>query len=107
MGLFPKLAALIASIPAPVLGGAGLAMFGMVAANGIRTLGKVNFEGTYNVLIVGVSLAMGLIPMAVPNIYAHLTGALQVIFNSGITVGSLTAILLNAVLNKNNSPVQQ
>ena len=101
LGLFPKLAALIACIPAPVLGGAGLAMFGMVAANGIKTLSKVDFDGNYNLLIVGVSLSMGLMPMAVPNIYNHLTGALQIIFDSGITIGSLTAIILNAVLNKN------
>ncbi|MFA6849878.1 MAG: nucleobase:cation symporter-2 family protein [Selenomonadaceae bacterium] len=100
LGLFPKLAALIASIPAPVLGGAGVVMFGMVAANGIKTLSKVNFNDSYNILIVGVSLAMGLIPMAVPNFYAHLTGTLQVIFDSGITIGSLTAIILNAILNK-------
>lgn len=106
LGLFPKLAALVACIPAPVLGGAGMAMFGMVAANGIKTLSKVNFEGNFNMLVVGVSLAMGLMPMAVPNIYSHLTGAMQIIFNSGITIGSLTAIILNALLNKNvESPI--
>lgn len=53
LGLFPKMAALVACIPAPVLGGAGIAMFGMVAANGIRVLAKVEYEGegNYNVLI--------------------------------------------------------
>ena len=45
LGLFPKLAAVVASIPNAVLGGAGIAMFGMIIASGIRSLGKVNFEG--------------------------------------------------------------
>lgn len=44
LGLFPKLATIIASIPSAVLGGAGIAMFGIVAANGIRTLSRVDFE---------------------------------------------------------------
>jgi uric acid transporter len=78
-------------------------MFGMVAANGIKTLSKVDFNGNFNILVVGVSLAMGLIPMAVPTIYSHLTGTLQVIFDSGITIGSLTAIILNAILNRGRS----
>ena len=104
LGLFPKMAALVACIPAPVLGGAGIAMFGMVAANGIRVLAKVEYEGegNYNVLIVGISLAMGLLSMAVPEIFKHLTGIWSIIFHSGITIGSLTAIILNAILNRNN-----
>ena len=103
LGLFPKMAALVACIPAPVLGGAGIAMFGMVAANGIRVLAKVEYEGegNYNVLIVGISLAMGLLSMAVPEIFKHLTGIWSIIFHSGITIGSLTAIILNAILNRN------
>ena len=79
-------------------------MFGMVAANGIRVLAKVEYEGegNYNVLIVGISLAMGLLSMAVPEIFKHLTGIWSIIFHSGITIGSLTAIILNAILNRNN-----
>ena len=102
LGLFPKMAALVACIPAPVLGGAGIAMFGMVAANGIRVLGRVEYEGdgNYNGLIVGISLAMGLLSMAVPELFKHLTGIWSIIFHSGITIGSLTAIILNAFLNR-------
>lgn len=104
LGLFPKMAAIVACIPAPVLGGAGIAMFGMVAANGIKTLAKVNYDGTenYNTLIVGISIAMGLLSMAVPEIFKHLTGIWSIIFHSGITIGSLCAIILNAVLNKHD-----
>ena len=100
LGLFPKASAIVASIPAPVLGGAGIAMFGMVMASGIKTLAKVGFEDNHNLMVVAISIAVGLIPLAVPNIYQQFPGSLQIIFNSGITVGSVTAIVLNGLLNK-------
>jgi NCS2 family nucleobase:cation symporter-2 len=99
LGLFPKLAAIIASIPCPVLGGAGIAMFGMVAASGIKTLSKVKFDGTYNIMVVGISIGIGMITLAVPNFYDQFPQWLQVILHSGITAGSVAAILLNLVLN--------
>ena len=100
LGLFPKAAAIVASIPAPVLGGAGIAMFGMVMASGIKTLSKVGFDDNHNLMVVAISIAVGLIPLAVPNFYQQFPSSLQIIFNSGITVGSVTAIILNGVLNR-------
>ena len=100
LGLFPKAAAIVASIPVPVLGGAGIAMFGMVMASGIKTLSKIKFENNHNLMVVAISIAIGLIPLAVPTIYQKFPSELQVILNSGITVGSVVAILLNAILNK-------
>lgn len=99
LGLIPKLAAVIAAIPHPVLGGAGIVMFGMVAASGIKTLSKVSFEGTHNILVVGVSIGIGMITLAVPNFYHGFPNWMQVILHSGITAGSLAAILLNLLLN--------
>lgn len=99
LGLIPKLAAIIAAIPNPVLGGAGIAMFGMVAASGIKTLSKVNFDGTHNTMVVGISVGIGMITLAVPNFYHGFPSWLQVILHSGITAGSLSAIVLNLVLN--------
>ena len=55
LGLLPKLGAVVAAVPAPVLGGAGLAMFGTVAASGLRTLAGVEFEGNHNATVVAVS----------------------------------------------------
>lgn len=99
LGLCPKLAAIIASIPAPVLGGAGIVMFGMVAASGIRTLTRLNFDNNHNLMIIAVSLGVGLIPLAVPSFYHKFPESMQVFLNSGITIGSITAILMNAMLN--------
>jgi NCS2 family nucleobase:cation symporter-2 len=99
LGLFPKMAALIAAIPTPVLGGAGIAMFGMVAASGIKTLGKVPFEGTHNIMVIAISLGAGMITLAEPKFYQQFSDWAQIILNSGITTGSVAAIVLNALLN--------
>lgn len=105
LGLFPKLAAIVASIPQPVLGGAGIALFGTVAASGIKTLTKAKFDNNYNVLIVAISLGVGLIPLGSATFYSHFPDWLQIILNSGITAGSITAILLNLFLNGGRSEV--
>ncbi|WP_346355045.1 nucleobase:cation symporter-2 family protein [Azotosporobacter soli] len=99
LGLVPKLAAVIAGIPSAVLGGAGIAMFGMVAASGIKTLSKIEFEGTNNIMVVGISIGIGMITLAQPNFYHDFPSWMQVILHSGITAGSIAAILLNAFLN--------
>ncbi|RAG73746.1 purine permease, partial [Burkholderia multivorans] len=57
LGLLPVMGGVVAAIPSPVLGGAGIVLFGTVAASGIRTLSKVEYEGNLNMIIVAVSLA--------------------------------------------------
>jgi uric acid transporter len=100
MGFFPKLATIIASLPNAVLGGAGIAMFGIVAANGIKTLSKVDFDhNPNNIFIVAISIGMGVIPVVDPNFFKLFPDWTQTILHSGITLGSLTAIILNALFN--------
>ena len=99
LGLFPKLAAVVAAIPLPVLGGAGFALFGTVAATGIRTLSRVDFERNANVIIVAVTLALGMIPVASPDFYSGFPSGVQIVLNSGITAGSIAAIILNVAFN--------
>lgn len=100
MGLIPKLATIIASFPNAVLGGAGIAMFGIVAASGIKTLTKVDFEkNANNIFIVAISIGIGLIPLVAPDFFKAFPSWSQTIMHSGITLGSITAILLNAFFN--------
>lgn len=100
MGLFPKLATIIASLPNAVLGGAGIAMFGIVAASGIKTLAKVDFDrNVNNIFIVAISIGVGLIPTLVPTFFQNFPSWSQTIMHSGITLGSITAIVLNAFFN--------
>ncbi len=98
LGLIPKLGAVVEGVPLAVLGGAGMALFGMVAASGVRTLSKVKFNNA-NILVVAISVAVGLLPTVNGDIYAKFPSAFQIIFNSGISAGALTAIILNLVFN--------
>lgn len=99
LGIFPVLGAIVAVVPLPVLGGAGVALFGTVAASGIRTLSRVNFDGNSNLVIVAFALGFGIIPIAVPTFYEQFPSWFQVIFDSGITSAAIVAVLLNAVFN--------
>jgi uric acid transporter len=99
LGLFPKVAALVAVIPPPVLGGAAIVLFATVAVVGIQTLSRVDFHEEHNVVIVAVSIGLAMIPVAFPEFYKHFPSAWQIIVGNSITMGSLAAILLNLFFN--------
>lgn len=100
MGLFPKLGALIASVPTPVLGGCAIVMFGMTTVAGIQELARVRFEGTRNGLVVAVSVSIGVLPMSMPALFGHVSGPLKLVLESGIFLAAVSAILLNLLLNR-------
>jgi NCS2 family nucleobase:cation symporter-2 len=100
LGLLPKMAALVESLPTVVLGGAGLVMFGMVAATGIRILSGVDFKGNrHNAMIVAVSIGIGMIPLIAPNFKQWMPHGLHSLIESGILLASISAVLLNLFLN--------
>ncbi|NSL50915.1 nucleobase:cation symporter-2 family protein [Calidifontibacillus erzurumensis] len=99
LGLVPKIAAITTIIPEPVLGGAMVAMFGMVVAYGIKMLSNVSFDTNGNLLIIACSIGMGLGVTTVPELFGQLHPSVQIITSNGIVAGSLTAILLNIIFN--------
>lgn len=99
LGLLPVMGGVIAAVPSPVLGGAGIVLFGTVAASGIRTLAKVEYEGNLNMIIVAVSLAFGIIPVVEPDFYNSFPSWVGIILHSGISSATLMAVLLNLVFN--------
>ncbi|MDO5690982.1 MAG: nucleobase:cation symporter-2 family protein [Pseudomonadota bacterium] len=100
LGLLPKMAALVESLPTVVLGGAGLVMFGMVAATGIRILGNVDFKtNRYNAMIVAVSIGVGMIPLVAPNFKQWMPHNLHPLIESGILLTSIAAVALNLFYN--------
>lgn len=97
LGLFPKFATLIAIMPNPVLGGAGIVMFGIVAGSGIKTLSSVKLNNR-NLIIIAVSIGLGLGTTFRPDYLANLPDILKSIFSSGISTGTIVAFLLNILL---------
>ncbi len=99
LGLVPKVGAVVADLPSPVIGGAATVMFALVTAIGIKTLNKASFDGNHNLLIVAVALSFGLIPVIQPSFYMHFPQNFQVIFGSSITSTVIVVFILNLVFN--------
>jgi uric acid transporter len=97
LGLIPKLAQIVASVPPFVLGGAGLVMFGMVTATGIRILAEE--EKPNNLLVVAVSIGFGMIPIVSQQFFGQLPHFLGPLLHSGILLASISAVALNAYFN--------
>ncbi|MFH8366777.1 nucleobase:cation symporter-2 family protein [Streptomyces sp. NPDC018031] len=99
LGLCPVAASLISLVPLPVLGGAGVVLFGSVAASGVQTLAEAALEKGDNALIVAVALGVGLVPIAAPDFYHSFPDDLLVVLDSGISTGCLVAVGLNVAFN--------
>ncbi len=97
----PKLSFLVTAIPYPVLGGAAVVMFGVVAANGVETLGRVDYgPGSKNLYVVALALAVGLIPTMDAHFFDLMPPAVASFLHNGVMLGIVTAIILNLVLNR-------
>ena len=100
LGLLPKMAAFVEAIPQFVLGGAGLVMFGMVAATGVRILSTVDYRNNRdNLYIVALSIGFGLVPLVAPRWTQHMAHSLHPLLDSGILLTAVAAVLLNLFFN--------
>ena len=100
LGLVPKMAALVEAVPQVVLGGAGMVMFGMVAATGVRILAAVDFRANrFNPLVVAIAVSFGMIPLVAPNFFQAFPESLKPLLDSGILLAAFAAVLLNAFFN--------
>ncbi|MGW2458226.1 nucleobase:cation symporter-2 family protein [Streptomyces sp. NPDC001761] len=95
LGAFPVLGAVVSLVPMPVLGGAGIVLFGSIAVSGIRTLAEAGLDDSSNIILVAVALGAGIIPLAAPAFYAGFPAWAQTVLGSGISAGALVAVLLN------------
>ncbi|UTH11523.1 nucleobase:cation symporter-2 family protein [Macrococcoides canis] len=98
-GSIPKLGAIATIIPTSVLGGAMIAMFGMVMAYGVKMLGAIDFTRQDNLLIIAVSVGIGLGITTVPEAFSKFGSDYEWLTQNGIVIGTFTAIILNLFFN--------
>ena len=96
-GLIPKIGAIIASMPLPVLGGGVIVMFGMVASAGMNMLTEVTMNRR-NMVIIAVSLSVGLGLNLVPSAVQYLPGIMKTLATSAVAPTAIIAVLLNLIL---------
>jgi NCS2 family nucleobase:cation symporter-2 len=102
LGIFPKFGALVAIMPNPVLGGAGIIMFGMVVSAGIKTIQKVKLNNR-NMLILAISIGIGLGVTVRPDFLSGMPSIIKSFFSSGISAGTVVALILNVILKEETS----
>lgn len=100
LAFLPKVAGIVASIPSFVLGGAALAMFGLITASGVRILSRVDWRNNrYNSFIFAISIGLGMMPTMSQQIFSQLPAVLAPLVGSGIILTVVSAIILNVLLN--------
>jgi uric acid transporter len=100
LGLLPKMSTLVEAVPVVVLGGAGIVMFGMVAATGARILTGVDFKANrFNLFVVAIAVGFGMIPLVAPNFFRHTPDVLHPLLESGILLAAIVSVVLNLFFN--------
>jgi uric acid transporter len=99
-GIFPKMGHVVASVPQFVLGGAGIVMFGMVAATGIKILAGVDYSRQKaSPYVIAISVGFGMIPLVADKFFQYMPKALSPLLHSGILLASIAAVILNLYFN--------
>lgn len=100
MGLIPKVGAIVAAMPNPVLGGGAVVMFGMIFGSGLRIIHQDARLNRRNTVIISVAIAMGIGVETTPDALQQLPQTARIFFGSGLISGGLLAIILNKIVPK-------
>lgn len=107
LGFVPKVAAVVAAMPNPVLGGAAIVLFGMIFSVGVRILTRGAQLTQRNLTIVATSIVLGLGVEVRPDVLSSLPEDLRLLAGSGLIAGGVTALVLNLVLPSDETPVRE
>ncbi len=97
MSLCPKFATLVSIMPTPILGGAGILMFGTILGSGMQDLSRAKFSSK-NLMIIAGGIGVGIGITMRPDIVAKLPTVIAALFSSGISGGTIVAVILNILL---------
>lgn len=95
LGIFPKFSAFMSTIPASVIGGATIVVFGMITLTGIKLL-KDDLTAR-NTTIVGLALALGMGLSAVPDALSGFPSVITTYIREPIVVSGMVAFMLNLI----------
>ncbi len=113
MGVFTPIGNLFETIPQPVVGGASIILFGMIAGNGLRSLvdAKVDMSNTKNLLIVSITLGVGL-GISGLSLIGDVTGnaAFKIMVGdveiSALAIATILAIILNLIIPSTKEEIE-
>ncbi|MFF8726952.1 uracil-xanthine permease family protein [Streptomyces sp. NPDC015171] len=99
LGFLTPVARAISVMPSAVVGGAAMAVFAVITVLGVQMLGRARLEDHTAMVTCAVALALGLLPVLVPGVYAGFPSGVRILLESGVAVGALTAAVLNVVFH--------
>jgi len=99
VGFVAPITAAITAIPSAVVGGTAVLVFGVVTVLGVQMLHRAAVDDTTNTFIVGAALSIGFLPVLIPEMYAAFPANARILLESGVAMGTLTAVLLNALFH--------
>lgn len=103
-GLIGKLSAIIASIPAAVIGGVFAVLCTTIAMNGIRVIRHAPFNER-NMMVMGLPIIFAFFATLAPEDYVHsLPVLLQYLLGSSVAVGAIATIVLNQIIPQGKQP---
>ncbi|KUL49040.1 permease [Streptomyces sp. NRRL F-4489] len=99
-GLLAPVTRLLAALPVPVVGGAALVIYAVIASMGIDMLRRTDLADRAASTVIALTLLAGLLPILAPRLYAPLPGWAHTLFGSGVPAAALTAAVLSALVSR-------
>ncbi|MFF5447762.1 uracil-xanthine permease family protein [Streptomyces sp. NPDC012888] len=99
IGFLAPVARAISVIPSAVIGGTAMVVFAVITVLGVQMLGRSELDKHTNTFVCAVALALGLLPILVPGVYAGFPPNLRILLESGVAVGAFTAAVLNILFH--------
>ncbi|MEV1022644.1 solute carrier family 23 protein [Streptomyces sp. NPDC050264] len=96
-GLLTPLTRLLAAIPEPVVGAAGLVIYAVIAVMGFGMLSRTDLTHGTDSVVIALALVVGMLPIVAPEMYADLPSWARTLFGSGVAAGAIAAVALSAV----------